>query len=210
MDYISHYASPLGGMTMASDGEALTGLWFDGQRFFAETLSAEHQEKALPVFHETVCWLEDYFSGRVPDFTPAMRMRTTAFRKAVWEMLLHIPYGRTVTYGEIAGRMAGRTGRKQLSAQAVGGAVGHNAISLIIPCHRVLGADGSLTGYAGGTEKKALLLQLEREHSNTVTAPFSSFHGPGSMPVESFSFRSTRSASAPDRKRGEGKRESQL
>ncbi len=203
MDYTYHYMSPLGGMTMASDGEALTGLWFDGQRFFAETLSSGHLEKALPVFHETVRWLEEYFSGRIPDFTPALRTRGTAFRKAVWETLLLIPYGRTATYGEIAKRIAGQSGRKRLSAQAVGGAVGHNAISLIIPCHRVVGADGRLTGYAGGTDKKALLLQLEREHSNTDTAPLSSSHGPGSMPVESFSFRSTRSASLPDRKRGE-------
>ena len=203
MDSIFHYASPLGGMTMASDGEALTGLWFDGQRFFGETLSAEYKEEALPIFRETVRWLEDYFSGRIPDFTPALRTRGTAFRKTVWETLLLIPYGRTATYGEIAERIAEQTGRMHLSAQAVGCAVGHNAISLIIPCHRVLGADGSLTGYAGGTDKKALLLQLEREHSNTDTAPFSSSHGPGSMPVESFSFRSTRSASLPDRKRGE-------
>ena len=162
MEYIHHYVSPLGGITMASDGEHLTGLWFDGQKYFADTLDEAHEEKPLPVFDETGRWLDIYFSGKVPDFTPPLAMKTTDFRKAVWEILLTIPYGQTMTYGEIADRIAGQKGLARMSAQAVGGAVGHNAISLIIPCHRVVGANGSLTGYAGGIDKKARLLAMEK------------------------------------------------
>ena len=158
MDYTHHYNSPLGRMTLASDGEALTGLWFDGQEHFAETLDREQEEKDLPVFSEAEHWLDLYFSGRDPRFTPKLNLRATPFRKAVWEILLTIPYGKTVTYGEIAERMHLPRG----SARAVGGAVGHNAVSLMIPCHRVIGAGGSLTGYAGGIERKAKLLEMER------------------------------------------------
>ena len=162
MDYTFHYASPLGGMTMASDGEALIGLWFDGQKYFADTLSREYMEKPLPIFQETIRWLDIYFSGKDPGFTPKLHVSTTEFRKKVWEILLTIPYGKTMTYGEIASRIAREKGVKQMSAQAVGGAVGHNPISLIIPCHRVIGANGNLTGYAGGIDKKARLLQMEK------------------------------------------------
>lgn len=161
MDFTDSYASPLGGITMASDGEALTGLWFDGQKYYADTLAEGHEERDLAVFAQTKKWLDLYFRGEEPDFTPPLRMRTTPFRRAVWELLLDIPYGKTMTYGEIAKRLAARRGLSHMSAQAVGGAVGHNAISLIIPCHRVIGSDGSLTGYAGGTDKKAWLLELE-------------------------------------------------
>lgn len=161
MEYTHHYVSPLGGITMASDGEALTGLWFDGQKYFADTLGSLHKEKGLPVFDEADRWLDVYFSGRAPHFTPKLRMKTTAFRRTVWEILLTIPYGQTMTYGQIAEIIAREKGIAGMSAQAVGGAVGHNAISLIVPCHRVVGSDGSLTGYAGGIEKKAKLLALE-------------------------------------------------
>ena len=161
MEYTHHYDSPLGGITLASDGEALTGLWFDGQKYFAATLSPEHGEKELPVFALADRWLDFYFRGERPDFTPPLRLRGTAFRRAVWELLLTIPYGQTATYGRIAAALAAQRGLPRMSAQAVGGAVGHNAVSLIIPCHRVVGADGSLTGYAGGTERKLRLLQLE-------------------------------------------------
>ena len=161
MDYTARYQSPLGPITLASDGEALTGLWFDGQKYFAATLSREYEEKALPIFDQTEQWLDMYFSGRAPDFTPPLKMKTTAFRKSVWEILLSIPYGHTLTYGEIAQKIAAGKGRPGMSAQAVGGAVGHNPISLIIPCHRVVGWDGSLTGYAGGIEKKMRLLAME-------------------------------------------------
>ena len=156
MDYTYRYTSPLGGITLASDGEALTGLWFDGQKYFADTLDAEYAEKALPIFDETAKWLDLYFSGIMPDFTPKLSPRGTPFRHAVWNVLLTIPYGHTMTYGEIAKALGCR------SAQAIGGAVGHNPISLIIPCHRVVGADGSLTGYAGGVDKKCRLLEMEQ------------------------------------------------
>jgi methylated-DNA-[protein]-cysteine S-methyltransferase len=161
MDYIHHYHSPLGGITMASDGKALTGLWFDGQKHFAETLSAAYSERDLSAFDEAVRWLDIYFGGKDPGFIPALNMRTTEFRKAIWKVLLTIPYGETMTYGQIAERIATQLNVHRMSAQAVGGAVGHNAISLIIPCHRVVGADGSLTGYAGGIDKKMKLLQME-------------------------------------------------
>ena len=170
MDYIHHYASPLGGITMASDGKALTGLWFDGQKYFCETLSGNTEEKALPVFDEADRWLDIYFSKKEPDFTPPIEMKTTEFRKAVWGILLTIPYGSTMTYGEIADIIAKQKGVARMSAQAVGGAVGHNSISLIIPCHRVIGADGSLTGYAGGTDKKLMLLRMEQAGKASLIA----------------------------------------
>ena len=146
---------------MASDGEALTGLWFDGQKYFAASLEKEHEERMLPVFDLADKWLNLYFSGSEPGFLPPLLMRTTEFRKTVWEILLSIPYGKTMTYGEIADRIAAGRGLSRMSAQAVGGAVAHNAISLMIPCHRVVGMDGSLTGYAGGLEKKIWLLEME-------------------------------------------------
>lgn len=160
MNYTFHYESPLGGITLASDGLALTGLWFDDQKFYAGTLGTEFEEKRLPVFEETVRWLDLYFDGRIPEFTPALSFRATPFRKTVWDILLTIPYGKTLTYGEIA-RMV--SPEKRMSAQAVGGAVGRNPISLIVPCHRVVGSNGQLTGYAGGLEKKAWLLRLEKQ-----------------------------------------------
>lgn len=161
MEYTYHYTSPLGEITLASDGEKLSGLWFVGQKFFAKTLEKEHEEKHLPIFDETNRWLDRYFRGKLPDFTPPLSPKGTPFRRSVWEILLTIPYGRTMTYGEIAKIIARQNGCQHMSAQAVGGAVGHNPISLIIPCHRVLGADGSLIGYAGGLERKRWLLRLE-------------------------------------------------
>ena len=146
---------------MASDGEVLTGLWFDGQKYFAVTLAKEHEEKMLPVFEETDRWLDIYFAGSQPDFLPPLHPVGTAFRQSVWEILLQIPYGRTTTYGEIARQLAEKQKLPRMSAQAVGGAVGHNEISIIIPCHRVVGTNGSLTGYAGGIDKKRKLLELE-------------------------------------------------
>lgn len=161
MEFIHHYDSPLGGITLASDGEKLTGLWFDGQKYFGASLAKAHEPKDLPIFRQTDRWLEIYFGGKAPDFTPPLSMKTTPFRREVWEILLTIPFGETMTYGEIARRMAAQKGLESMSAQAVGGAVGHNPISLIIPCHRVVGTDGSLTGYAGGVDKKAWLLAME-------------------------------------------------
>lgn len=162
MVYIHHYSSPLGGITLASDGDSLTGLWFDGQKYFGSTLTAEHGLKALPVFRQADKWLDIYFGGKMPDFTPPLSVKATPFRKAVWDILLTIPFGSTMTYGEIADQIARQKGLAHMSAQAVGGAVGHNPISLIIPCHRVVGTDGKLTGYAGGIDKKLWLLTMER------------------------------------------------
>ena len=171
MDYIHHYDSPLGGITLASDGDAIVGLWFDGQKYFADSLNERYKEKNLPVFEETVCWLNTYFSGKAPDFTPKLNMRTTAFRKSVWDVMLTIPYGQTMTYGQIAEIIAAQSGLARMSAQAVGGAVGHNSISLIIPCHRVVGTNGSLTGYAGGIDKKVQLLRMEQADMSRFFIP---------------------------------------
>lgn len=160
MLYTSHYASPLGGMTLVSDGTALVGLYFDGQKYAAEGLDATRTQKNLPIFEEARRWLDVYFSGRKPDFTPPTAPAGTAFQQSVWEILRTIPYGETTTYGAIARRIEQNTGCR-MSAQAVGGAVGRNPISILIPCHRVVGTNGSLTGYAGGIDKKERLLQWE-------------------------------------------------
>ena len=158
----SHYASPLGGMTLTSDGMALTGLYFDGERDFPD-LSAAHK-KDLPVFGEVMRWLDLYFAGKEPDFMPPLAPVGTTFQQAVWEILKTIPYGEITTYGAIAKQLEKDTGRR-MSAQAVGGAVGRNPISILIPCHRVIGANGSLTGYAGGLDKKEYLLRTEGFYS---------------------------------------------
>lgn len=171
MVYTYHYNSPLGGITMASEGTALIGLWFDGQKYFADSITGEYTEKSLPIFDETAKWLDIYFSDKEPDFTPPLMMKTTPFRKAVWEVMLTIPYGKTMTYGEIANKVAEKKGIAKMSAQAVGGAVGHNSISLIIPCHRVVGTNGSLTGYAGGIDKKVQLLKLEKADMSGFFVP---------------------------------------
>ncbi|MBP3304984.1 MAG: methylated-DNA--[protein]-cysteine S-methyltransferase [Oscillospiraceae bacterium] len=171
MEYIHHYHSPLGNITLASDGEALAGLWFDGQKYFPDMLRTRYEEKQLPVFAQADEWLNMYFSGKVPDFTPPLTMKTTEFRKTVWSILLSIPYGKTMTYGEIAEEIARQQGIPKMSAQAVGGAVGHNSTSLIIPCHRVVGANGSLTGYAGGIDRKRKLLALEKADATALFAP---------------------------------------
>ncbi len=169
MDYIKHVETPLGKVLISSDGKALTGLWFEGQKHFGSTLSDECVEKNVGVFDLAERWLDVYFSGDVPDFTPPVAPAGTDFQKDVWALLLKIPYGETVTYGEIAAALAeqravgGDSAQAvvHVSARAVGGAVGRNPISLIIPCHRVVGARGDLTGYAGGLDRKKKLLALE-------------------------------------------------
>ena len=177
MTYIQHYDSPLGGILLAADETGLTGLWFDGAKYFAANLPALHKERETPVLTETKRWLDIYFTGRKPDFTPPLHPAGSAFRQSVWEILLQIPYGKTATYGEIARQLAKKQGLARMSAQAVGGAVGHNAISVIIPCHRVVGTNGSLTGYAGGIDKKIKLLETEHTDMSgffiptAVTAP---------------------------------------
>lgn len=156
MTYTYNYSSPAGEILLAANDNGLTGLWFYGAKYFAADLEDERTEKLTPVLRQTLRWLDIYFSGSEPDFMPPIELHGSDFRRRVWAELAKIPYGETVTYGEIAKKLGVK------SAQAVGGAVGHNPVSIIVPCHRVLGADGSLTGYAGGTDKKARLLELER------------------------------------------------
>ena len=163
MTFIQHYNSPLGGILLAADEIGLTGLWFNGQKYFARSLPAGYTEQNTPALSEAKRWLEVYFTGKKPDFMPPLHIVGSAFRRAVWEILLQIPYGKTTTYGEIARQLAKKQKLPRMSAQAVGGAVGHNEISIIIPCHRVVGSGGALVGYAGGLEAKAYLLGLERE-----------------------------------------------
>lgn len=161
MIYISKYHSPIGAITLASNGKELTGLWFDGQKYFADNLPEKYEEKDLPVFGQAKKWLDIYFSGEMPGFMPPLNMDgISPFRRRVWEIMMEIPFGQTSTYGKIAKQIEAETG-KRASAQAVGGAVGHNSISLIVPCHRVVGTNGSLTGYAGGVDKKVKLLKME-------------------------------------------------
>lgn len=161
MDHLCRYDSPLGEITLASDGEAIVGLWFEGQKHFAATVSEKTTSGTSAVFDEAARWLDAYFAGHEPDETPPLRLRGTDFQKAVWIALLEIPFGETTTYGALAERLGlGRGG-----ARAVGAAVGRNPISIMVPCHRVLGSDGSLTGYAGGVERKRKLLELERKRA---------------------------------------------
>lgn len=162
----SQYHSPLGEILIAGSGNALTGLWFYGQKYFGENLPEKTEENELPVFVETKQWLDLYFRGKEPDFTPLLSWETTPFRRAVWEILLTIPYGQTVTYGEIARRIARQKGIPKMSARAVGTAIGHNPVSIIVPCHRVVGSNGNLTGYAAGLEKKIRLLALEKANES--------------------------------------------
>ncbi len=162
MDFTQTYDSSLGKITLASDGENLVGLWFEKNRFFCEGLSKETEEKSLPVFDDVRRWLDIYFSGKNPDFLPKLFVRSSDFRREVCCIMLKIPYGETCTYGDIATKIAKERGIKAMAAQAVGGAVGHNPISIIIPCHRVMGANGNLTGYGGGIKRKIKLLELEK------------------------------------------------
>ena len=153
-------SSPLGPLTLSSDGEAVTGLWLEGQKYFASTLDP-HASPApdLPVFQTAAAWLEAYFAKAPLPAMPPLAPAGSAFRQAVWALLQEIPRGTTTTYGALAQSLRARG--IAAAPQAVGGAVGHNPISILIPCHRVVGADGSLTGYAGGGEKKRFLLALE-------------------------------------------------
>ncbi len=162
MQNITYYHSPLGTLLIAAEEAHITGVWFEGQSYFAQTLDPQTEEVETPVLLEAKRWLDMYFSGRKPDCLPPLRPRGTAFQQEVWEILLTIAYGKTMTYGEIAVILAKKQGRAHMSAQAIGGAVGHNPISILIPCHRVVGKDGAMTGYAGGVNRKLALLQLEQ------------------------------------------------
>ena len=167
----TEYGSPLGTITLACDGEAIIGLWFNKQRYFGSILPEETEWSDHPLFENAKRWLDLYFSGHEPDFTPPLRYDSTPFRKQIFDIMLMIPYGHTMTYGEIAAEIARQEGRERMSAQAVGGAVGHNPISLIIPCHRVVGTNGSLTGYGGGIARKVKLLELERVNMEHFFVP---------------------------------------
>lgn len=172
--YSTTYESEtFGPITLASDGKNLVGLWLDGQKYYAATIAGEMipDDDAVP-FAQARTWLDRYFDGRRPD--PAelpLAPLGSEFRQRVWGKLLEIPYGKTTTYGDIAAALAREDGNEKMSAQAVGGAVGHNPISIIIPCHRVVGSNGSLTGYAGGIDKKVRLLELEGALSEELFVP---------------------------------------
>ena len=165
------YSSPLGGILLAADDEGLIGLWFEGEKYFADVLPADAAEGESEALVKTKRWLDVYFSGYEPDFVPPLHPIGSAFRQEVWALLRKIPYGQTTTYGALAAQLAAAHGGKPMSAQAVGGAVGHNEISIIIPCHRVVGASGSLTGYAGGIDKKVRLLELEHTDMSRFFVP---------------------------------------
>ncbi len=171
MQYISHYESHIGKMLIAADDIGLTGLWFEGQKYYCAGLDSRSKEEEVPALRQAREWLDIYFSREKPDFEPPLHFIGTEFQKEVWEILRNIPYGCTTTYGEIAKQIAAAHGLKRMSAQAVGGAVGHNKISIIVPCHRVTGADGSLTGYAGGMDRKSFLLRLENAYRKEFFIP---------------------------------------
>ena len=171
MVYTCKYKSPLGDILLAADEVGLMGLWFEGEKYFAKTLPDEHIPQETVILTETKKWLDVYFTGKEPKFTPPLHPVGSTFRQAVWQILLQIPYGKTVTYGQIASRIAEIKKLPRMSAQAVGGAVGHNEISIIIPCHRVVGTNGSLTGYAGGIDKKIALLELEHTDMSGFFVP---------------------------------------
>jgi methylated-DNA-[protein]-cysteine S-methyltransferase len=189
VQYVKKYRSPIGMFTLASDGDHLTGLWLKGQKYFGATLSNDEIDKKgetgeiggvgevddsankLPLFYLVEQWLDAYFQGKQPELSLPLAPKGSPFRQNVWDILCQIPYGEVITYGDIAKKMAQKLGKDTMSAQAIGGAVGHNPISIIIPCHRVVGANGSLTGYAGGIENKIKLLELEQVDLTRFSIP---------------------------------------
>lgn len=186
MIYTSTYFSPLGTLLLAADSAGLTGLWLENGKYFADTLenkeykkiektptgsAAAGQKEASEILTDTRHWLDLYFQGKKPDFTPKLHLTGSDFRMEVWKLLLEIPYGQTVTYGALARKLADRHGLAKMSAQAVGGAIGHNPVSIIVPCHRVVGTNGSLTGYAGGIGNKVKLLELEHTDMSRFFIP---------------------------------------
>lgn len=171
MIYRKCYKSPIENIYLKSDGEYLTGLWFESSRHSYKH-NCEFEEKDLSIFKETCKWLDIYFSGKNPNFTPRYKIENlTKFRSQVIEIMSKIPYGKTITYNDIAEQIAKMRGIEKMSAQAVGGAVGWNPICIIIPCHRVVGKNGSLTGYGGGIKNKVKLLEIEKVDINKFTIP---------------------------------------
>ena len=159
--YIDTYSSPLGNILLAADDEGLNGLYFEGQKQFDDKLLTEREDKVSAILEDTRRWLDIYFSGEEPTFTPQLHMLGTDFRLTIWKLLLEIPYGKTTTYSKLAKLIAKQRSLQRFSAQAVGNAVANNHILIIVPCHRVIGSDGSLIGYAGGLDRKSKLLKLE-------------------------------------------------
>jgi methylated-DNA-[protein]-cysteine S-methyltransferase len=171
MQYISYYESPLGKMMMAADDIGLTGLWFEDEKYFAENLDPEHVESETPVIKAAKKWLDKYFAGEKPGENPPLHLTGSDFQKEVAEILLRIPYGETMTYAEIANVIAENRNIPKMAPQAVGGAVGHNPISIVVPCHRVMGAHGNLTGYGGKISRKIALLKLENVDVSNFYVP---------------------------------------
>ncbi|MDR1177111.1 MAG: methylated-DNA--[protein]-cysteine S-methyltransferase [Treponema sp.] len=161
MEYIQKIRSPVGMLTVSSDGKNICGLWIEGQKYFAKTLEKDVLEQNLPIFGKVQKWLDIYFSGEEPDFMPPLMPKGSPFQKSVWANLSKIPCGKTTSYGELAKQFELDNKGRRTSARAIGGAVGHNPISILIPCHRVIGKNGNLTGYAGGIAVKIKLLELE-------------------------------------------------
>lgn len=171
MQYTSKYKSPLGEILLSADEIGITGLWFTDQKYYALYLDKENEEKEILSLKKAKEWLDIYFSGKEPNFKLPLHFTGSEFQNKVWEILYSISYGKTMTYGEIAKILAKQKGLKRMSAQAVGGAVGHNQISIIVPCHRVVGSNGSLTGYAGGVKRKKHLLELEKVDMSNLFIP---------------------------------------
>ncbi len=180
MEKLMIYNSPIGRLTLSGDGTSITGLWIEGQKYFGRTLEIQNREKSCTVLDDDVpsgvfCeareWLNDYFKGEQKEIPFSLMPKGSAFQQSVWGILREIPYGETITYGAIAKILSDRQGKPSMSAQAVGGAVARNPISIMIPCHRVVGTNGSLTGYAGGIERKIRLLTLERVDAERFFIP---------------------------------------
>ena len=173
MFYTTSFCSPIGQIKLACDGSSLNGLWIEGQKYFGETIPEEMMQKDnLALFEKVKNWLDRYFEGKKPAISELpLAPIGGIFRQEVWRILCQVPYGQVITYGEIAKKIAHKMNKPKMSAQAVGRAVGHNPISIIIPCHRVVGTDGSLTGYAGGIKKKLWLLSHEGAYLEKLTIP---------------------------------------
>jgi methylated-DNA-[protein]-cysteine S-methyltransferase len=173
MYYNTIYKSPIGELTLGSDGSNLVGIWIEGQKYHGSNIASKMEEKNdIPIFVKTKEWLDRYFRGEKPDISEIpLAPVGTEFRQKVWKILCEIPYGELTSYGDIAKKIASEMNKETMSSQAVGGAVGHNPISIIIPCHRVVGSNGSLTGYGGGISKKIKLLELEGVDMSDLFVP---------------------------------------
>ena len=168
MQYIHYYESPIGQILLTADEQGLTDLMLQGEPW---TLAADHSEDTTPAIIESVRWLDIYFSGNIPDFTPPLHLTGSPFQMEVWELLLKIPYGSITTYGDLAKQIAQQRGISRMSAQAVGGAVGSNPVSIIVPCHRIVGTNGNLTGFASGLDNKIALLKQEGHDISKFSMP---------------------------------------